>query len=211
MGRRAEVVELSKRIESALGLLQRRVDALEHMLEVERPRRQLRRAYEAESRILQEVIDVLREERANPRPRIVRTFAGVAIAAASVVGHGALEYTGELGVHAVRACVEHLAHAASLVEESEAAPPGDDHDEISDDDIDKAIASIRTKYRPASRDDIPWDKEDQTWGAPTVDLWDVVGDMMADRPEELQQAVIDALLDEGLDWISEDYLRTMHE
>ncbi len=76
--------------------------------------------------------------------------------------------------------------------------------------IEEGTHRVRQRYRPASRDDIPWDPELGRWLAgEVVDANDAARDVLQGWPAALSRAIATRITREnGVDWISEKEIAT---
>lgn len=220
MTRKRELETLTKRVEEARRLLNIRIDNVEFLLNNGRLRRSERRLYEAERDVLVAVDRALQGEQSHPRAGRVRALAQTALAAITIavvspVGTGALEEIGADGVQQLQESLVRLVDSsddAAKHDRSDREDPDDDPDLVSDEELLDAWAVLHEHYVPASRDVIPWDSEDGEWMAPTEDIWVAVADALEDFPERVRRAVIDhALMNEGPEWVSQEYLNRYGE
>lgn len=213
--KKQQIIELSKRIEAALHLIDRRVDSIELLLAEGRVKKGYWTIFEAERDVLHTIADALRYERSNPRPQTVTALGRTALVAATIaagfvggISEGALEELGSMATQKLVGAVEEMISGSD-----ELGEPATAASVVSDEELDSAVEMLFGDYVPASRDDIPWDEETGEWVAPVVDLWDAIEASLATYfSEAAKDAVADYLLGrDGPDWIARSYLETMHE
>ena len=198
------MIDLTKKIETALGIIDTRVDELQNLVDTGKLPRKQHLARVAERDVLLAVSKALRGESHDPRGPFVKALIVVARAALVLSASGAVTHIGELGADRVVAALDNL---DTSVDGYMASDDDLEFKQIDDSRLGGLVQIVQSAYHPAVAEDLPFDKDTGKYMMRSIDAYDAAEDVLEDYSSDVIQRVSDLMVEDGGDqWVSnEDY------